>query len=294
MSTLTDAPPSSSSAAPTNRVRIGDHDYRVEFPSARKASTALKLLRRVSATVKDVTKALGEYERDYAVSHRVELDRVQARMRYPARVVYGDDEQPLRKPDGELELASPLDGLTEEDWERSGHTLKLPMAPTTAERIGAVFDLALEDAEDELYRVLALFTLSNDEVARYRKSSSLDDELAARADVLLDEGGLDEVLELAVVAGEVIDSRFRRKIDELGDRVGNALRLLGVDWAPTEAPTPETPQTTPETPQTDDSEEEGSSNSRPTSSTGSPSATDGRPTSPSTPTTPSSSRSETD
>lgn len=273
-------------------VRVGRTDYVVERPSARKASTALRLIRRVSGTVKTVTRELGHFEREYAQDHAIDLDRVQARMRYPARVVYDADGELVRDTAGEVVMRSPLDAMSDDDWARAGEVLRLPMAPNLAEKVGAVLDLALEDAEDEVYRLLALFTLANDDVARAKREQRLDEVLEERADLLLDEGALDEVLELAVVISETIDAQFTRKASELGDRLGNVRRLLGLAPAP-EAPTPPTAATTPQTTgqdaQTDDEQETSTSSSRPTSSSASDSPSDGPPTPSSTPTTPSSS-----
>lgn len=285
------------------RVTVGRTTYVIERPSGRKASTALRLLRRVSGTVKAVTKELGRFEREYRADHAIELDRVQARMRYPEQVIYDADGELMRHPESAGPLAgtpilrSPLDGMTAEDWQRAGHVLKLPVSPSLPEKVGAVIDLALEDAEAELYQVLALFTLTNEEVARAKREQTLDQDLVERADVLVDEGGLEELLELAVVAGETVDRVFARKATELGGRLGNLGRLLGIE-PPQEAKTPqgteEAPQTDQEAPQTDDQEGDlepptSTSSSRPTSSSDSASSSDGRPTSPSPPTTASSS-----
>lgn len=290
-------------------VAVGGRDYIIERPSARKSSSAFRLLRAVSATVKAVTAELGKFDREYAQDHVIELDRAQARMRYPRRPLLNEDAGPVLEPPtigegddrrpnpraGELVMApSPLDSLTEADWERAGHVLRLPEAPSTVERVGAVFDLAMEQAEEELYRLLALFTIPNADVKALRREGRLDEELDRRADELVDDGGLEELLELAVVIGEVIDDQFRSKADELGKgRLGNALRLLGIDL-PTSSTeeTPEAPQTTSETPQTTGSTNgQASSSSRPLSSSDSDARSDGSPTPPSTPTTDSSSTS---
>lgn len=278
-------------------VHVGRTDYVVERPSGRKASTALRLVRRVSKTVKTVTRELGEFERDYHREHALELDRVQARMRYPERVVYDADGELVRHPDGsplagEAVLRSPLDAMSEDDWQRAGNVLRLPMAPSLPEKIGAVIDTALEDAEDEVYALLALFTLTNEEVARGKREQRLEEMLLERADELLDEGDLAELVELAVVVAETVDAQFTAKATELGGRLGNLRRLLGIQ-TPQEAPTseeaPAAPQTDPQAAQTGDEQETSTSTSRPTSSSASGSSSDGDPTTSSRPTTASSS-----
>jgi hypothetical protein len=207
--TLTAAPaPSSAGDRDAGRIRVGRTDYVVERPSARKASTALRLLRRVSATVKTVTRELGRFEREYARDHALELDRVQARMRFPGEPVIDDEGELVRDADGEPVMVSRLDAMSEADWERAGHVLRLPQLPSREERFGAVFELVNEDAEDELWRVLALFTLTNAEVADAKRGQRLDEELERRADELLDDGDLAELLELAIVIAETVDRQF--------------------------------------------------------------------------------------
>lgn len=300
MPTLVEAPADTGRRPNTLRLRCG-RELVVERVNGRKASQALKLLRRVNSTVKAVTTALGEFERDYARSHSVELDRVQARMRYPRRpLLDADTGDPVREPDalengepnpraGDLILVdSPLDHLTPEDWERAGHVVRLPLSPSTPERIGAVFDVAVDGAEDEVWKLLALLTMSNEDLRAQRRrhdGPGIDAVLAELAEDLLDDAELDELLELAVIAGETIDDQFRRKLAELEDRAGNALRLLGLAPAQEE----EQPQTAREEPRTtvtfephEEPREDAAttpSNGRPTSSTDSPEASpDGTPT----------------
>lgn len=293
--TLTAAPaPSSAGDRDPGRVRVGARDYTVERPTGRKASTALRLLRRVDATVKRVTRELGQFERDYARDHALELDRAQARMRFEPEPVIGPDGELVTDRAGAPVLVSRVDGITAEDWEKAGHVLRLPQLPSREEKAGHVLELVDEAAEAELWRLLALFTLTNAEVKDAKRGQRLDEELDRRADELVDEGDLGELVELAVVIAETFRGQFAAKAGELGGRLGNLGRLLGLA-TPQEAETPQeapdTPQTAPQATQTDDEEPTPTSTSRPTSSTASDASTDGPPTPPSTPTTSSSSSS---
>lgn len=250
-------------------VVLGSEEVRIERPSGRKASCALALLRALSKAAPGLQEEMARFRRRYEAENVIELDRAQAQLRYPPLPLLGDDGEPLRDEHGaERMLPSPLDRMSEADWEKAGHKLRLPRTPSGAETIAAVFDHALEVAEEHVYRLLALFTISNEDVARYRREGGINDRLAERADELLDKAYADEVLELAVVCGEVIDEQFRTKTRDLGDRLGNALRLLGIEWKPRE---PAPPAAT---------SSDGSSSSTPTSSTDSPAPTaDGPPTS---------------
>lgn len=285
-------------SASAGRVLVGRTEYVIERPSGRKAATAFRLLKRVSGTVKNVTSALGEFEREYRQQHGIELDRVQARLRYPARPVLipqqeGDGFDVLMdEATGQPVMRSQLDAMTDDDWTKAGDVLRLPANPTGPERAAIILDVAAEEAEAELYALLALFTFSNQEVAELRKrgGDELNEALRERGDELLDAGYLEELLELAVTIGETIDEQFRRKIaGDLGGRAGKALRLLGIDLERLRQENPEeAPQTAPQDAESTDSPTTDepattTSSSRPTSSSDSPTGSDGAPTPPSTP-----------
>ncbi len=278
-------------------IRLGEQEVTVERPSGRKVAMALGLLRAVSGTVRELTVAYGRFVKEYGEAHYTELDRVQARLEFPRRPILDPTTrqptvEPATLPDGslnpragELVLApSLIETMTEADWERTGHKLRIPRQPRREEVFGALFDMALERAEEEVYRLLALFATSNAEVAEWRRSGDPTTALKERADDLLDITLFDELLELAVVAGTVVDDAFRSKVAEMGEAAGNALRLIGL--GPKEPNDPET--------SSEGDSSETSSTSRPTSSTASPEPTpspDGEPetssTSPTTSSTPS-------
>ena len=256
-------------------ITLGDDEVTIDRPSGRKVAMALALLRAVSGTVRDLTVAYGQFVTEYGQAHYEEFDRVQARLEFPRRPILDPvSRQPSREPDelpdgsanpraGELVLAPSLvESMTEADWERTGHKLRIPRRPGREEIVGALFDLALERAEEEVYRLLALFAASNAEVAEWRKTGDPKAILAERAEELLDVAYADELLELAVVAGTVVDDAFRAKASEMGDALGNALRLIGL------GPKEPTPTVASEEPSS-----ETSSTSKPTSSTDSPEPT---------------------
>lgn len=274
---------------------VADELRTLQRPNGSKVSRVFAELRQAGDAVKAVTLAYGEFVRDYEAANVLELDRVQARLEYPPRPILDPETRlPIREPDevdgkpnpiaGELVLGpSVVDTISDDDWERAGHKLRLPRSPDLATVIGHLLPVALDLAEDRVYRILALFLMDNREVARLRKSGELEQVLDEKAGDLLDEAFGDELLELAVVAGELVDHHFMRKARDLGDRAGNMLRLIGMGprtpagataTTPAEAPA-EASSSTPAT-------------STPASSTDSPASTDGRPTSPSTPPTTSS------
>lgn len=249
-------------AAAPGTLTLAGQDVTLERVSARKASRILAELRAITAAVPDITRAIGEFVRSYEATNMLELNRTQARYQLPDRTAH----------------------MTDADWQAADGVLRLPESPATPEVIAAVFPLALDLAEEHVYRLLALFTMSNSDVKRARREGTLAERLEERADDLLDDAGFDELLELAVVVGEVIDAQVRGKVEALGDRLGNAMRLLGM--APTRSsssPASEPAQSTSSSPDdepTDDSEPTAgsstpsSSSSRPKSATDSPATSD--------------------
>lgn len=260
-------------AAPTqSTITLGEREHRIERISARKAARAFAELRAITRAVPEINKAVSTFVRTYEEENVVELDRVQAKMRFGAETI---------------------DTLTEEDWANAGGKLRLPRSPGTTEVILAAFPIALDLAEAHVYRLLALFLMPNEDVARYRKNGELDERLGERADDLLDDAYGDEVMELAVVVGELVDRQFVGKARELGDRLGNALRLVGLGPATPTTPTASRDDATGDPAETSTSSESGPSASKPTSSTSTPAPTDGSPTPSSTSPTSSSPSSDT-
>lgn len=295
---------------------------RIEPVSARKGNVAFALIRRLEAIAPELTKAYGRFVTEYGDANAVELDRVQARMRYPARPLVDAVGSPIREPAevanpayseggeepqtmpnpraGELILIpSPVDTISEEDWQATGGRLKLPQHPSKWEVAAALLPRALELAEDEVYRLLVLFTMSNEDVKAARKTADggIMGELERRTDELVDDAMFDELLELAVAASDVVEAQFRRRIEGLGDGLGKLLRLVGLDrLTPPSILTATMGGSTGE-PSTPTSESDGASSSSspsttPTSSTSSPASTAEPSAPPTTSSTPTSTSSE--
>ena len=263
------APPAPAAA---RTVAIGDRTVVLERLTGLKLSRALAIVRAAGTAVPKIVSTYGTFRQQYEREHSIELDRATARLRF------GDE----------------LAHMTEEDWQASDNKLRLPASPTQAETFAALLPEVLDLAEEHVYRLLALLTIPNRELGRAWRDGSHVELLDRAVGDLLADSYADELLELAVVAGETIEAQFTAKARELGGRMGNALRLFGLDPATLRAPaTPESPQTAPETTQTPSSTSPASTtsdtststtspaSSRPTSSTASESSTDGRPTSPS-------------
>jgi hypothetical protein len=237
-------------------ISLGSRNVTVEPFTGRKALRAFKLLRGITQGAPAIMERWAEFTREYEEANTVSLSRAEAMFEFP----------PGR-----------FDHISDADWQASGNRLKVPRSPGTAEKIAAVFPEALDLAETEVLRLLALVAMPNAEVRENR--GNIEDALDALAEEIID-APYEQLLELAVLGGEAVDEQYRRKAAALGDRMGNALRLVGLDpnrvLNRQPAPTPT------------------SSTERQTSSNGSPTPTGGDPTPPSTPIGASSSASTTD
>jgi hypothetical protein len=228
-------------------IEIGGRKVTVERFTLAKAMRVITLLGVIQKSVPEISKAMVEFKRDYQETNVIELDRVQAKMRYGPTPVLSDDGEALYR-DGELvTLPSPIDRMTETDWERAGHVLKLRQSPSPTEMVLAVFPLAYEKAEQPVQRLLALIAMSNDDVSRYVASGEIWDRVDDFAQTVIAPAFLEDVMELAVVAGETIEGQVMDKARGLGDRMGNLLRLFGLK-TPETTTSPETSETSSEQP----------------------------------------------
>jgi hypothetical protein len=259
--------------SPSRTLELGGELVTVERPSALKATRALAILRELSRATPELLEHLARFRQQYEADNVLELDRVQAKLRYPPRPIVEGSVAVLDEDGAPRMLPSPVDRLTEEDWQAAGGVYRVPASPSTEEVVLALFDRALELAEDTVYRFLTLFTISNRELKAARRAGTDAELIAERTADLLDDSFADELIELAVVVSEVVDGNLRRKTTALGPRMAGAASLLGLKW------------TTPAANTT------ASTDTRPSSSTASPASTDGDPTTSSTPPSTSSSSS---
>lgn len=235
-------------AMPTRTVtHVGDREVKLERVSARKGARILAELRYIGKRAPGIADKVAKFRRDYAAENTEVISRAEAELRWGPRPAI-QNGQALRYPDtvtvdgveqahpraGEIVmLPGELEHITEEAWAAMGHKLERPGNPSVGEAVAHVFDEALELAEDHVYRLLTLFTIPNERIVEWRKANTLAEELERETDELMDEAYADELLELAVIAGEVLEAQFVAKIRSVTEgtvgRLGNALRLVGLD-----------------------------------------------------------------
>lgn len=233
-------------------ITIGGQERRIEPFSGRKVNRALRLLKAIAKAVPELLDIRAEFIRRYEAANYVELDRAQALLRYGAPVAVTTPEGELaRDAEGRLEtVPSPLLAMSEDAWAQTDHKLRLPRSPSTEEQLWAIFPEAFDKAEDLIVRLLALALMPNHDIKEHARKGDLDEHLGAAGEDLLDDALGDELLELAVAAGEVVDDQILAKARRLraDDRLGNALRLLGLSpesLTPSKSPDDTTPAPTP-------------------------------------------------
>ena len=266
-------------------VTIGGDDVRIERFQWAKAVRIITLIGVIQKTVPEIQSEIAAFRRQYAEENVIVLDRAQARMRFGPMPLYDANDEPVVR-DGEVVMMpSRLDQLSEADWEKSGNTLKLRQTPEAGEIIAAIFPTVMEKAELPVKRLLALVTMTNDDVARYAASGEIQERIDDVAKDRLSKAYLEEIMELAVVVGEMIEGQVMAKARELGGRLGNLRRLFGMETTPSGS-SPATSTTSSEPPEQPSS----SSSSDSESSSPGPTPTES-PDSPGTSSTPSESTS---
>lgn len=234
-------------------IKVGGQDITIERFTLTKGMRVITLLQLIQKLVPQISREIAEFKREYSQTNIIELDRVQAKMRYgPTPVVNEAGDVQLDEHGGVLTIASPIDRMSEEDWERSGQTLKLRQAPSNEELMLAIFPLIYEHAQAPLVRLLALVAMPNADVERYAAVSGdkLWEEVDAFAARVIGPAYLEEIMELAVTAAEQVEGQVMTKAKGLGERAGKLAGLLGIktkttatmsETSPTSNESPEQP-----------------------------------------------------
>jgi hypothetical protein len=191
-------------SSPT-KIMLGGSERLVPRLSGHKVFTALAILREVSREMPKITQEWSNFEREYRKQNSVVLDRTQALMQFPDRLAH----------------------MTDADWEASGNKLTVGVSPSQEQTVAAVFPVAIDLAEKQVMRLMALVLASNEDIKLYRNEGTTKERLDQRANELLD-ADISELIELAVVAAEVVDDQVRSKIQELGQRTGKFLEMVGL------------------------------------------------------------------
>jgi hypothetical protein len=208
-------------------VQISGKTVTVERFTLAKAMRVITLLQLIQKQVPEVTKEWAIFRKQYADEYSTEIDRIDAKARF----------------------GSALDDITDEEWERAGQKLKIPGTPSTAEVFFQMAPVIYERAEEVTLRLLGLIAMENDVVNRYVKSGDVWERVDELVDDLIRPAALDEIMELGLVAAEVIDGQVLAKAQTVKERAGNVARLLGFKTT-TDSTDPEMSRESPAQPNT--------------------------------------------
>jgi len=228
----------------SGHVKIGDETVTVPTLNGIKALEALRLTQEIVQLAPDVLRRRATFMKEYGDANYREIDRANARLEFPPLPLVDEHDQPITGDDGKVLLVEgPFDRMTEADWEHVGHVIKIRERPTEIEVGAELAPLLMDKAIDPTMRLMALVVASNDQVLEHKRAGDLEAFLLGQGEDLFHRGELEQLIELAVVAVETANGQVRRKLDELGDRLGNVLSAFGRQpGAPTSGET-ETPST---------------------------------------------------
>jgi hypothetical protein len=152
----------------SSAVKVADRDIVLERVVVAKGLRIITLLNIIQKQVPELQREIAVFRSEYRKANVIELDPVQAKLEYPARPVLGDDGEPLFTAAGELLMRpSPIEQMTEADWQRSGGVVRFYQSPSFPEVLASVFPSVFEKAEEPLMRLLALVCMKNDDVVKH-------------------------------------------------------------------------------------------------------------------------------
>jgi hypothetical protein len=224
----------------THQIEIGGEPRTIAEFSAYKAGLALEYIDRILDQVGDIGEKLATYGATYRRDHAERIPRAEARRRFRPLPMLDpntegtENEQLLTDAEGKPMLGpDPLGHLTEEDWQASGNALeRLGSPPTRFEEVAYVFHLAMSAGARELVQELVTLVLTpNGDLEKWDIDESTDvkQRLGEETRQLVHRvKGSTFWLEAVIVAAELIEEDFGGTIRDLGNRMGNVGRLLGV------------------------------------------------------------------
>jgi len=170
-----------------------------------KATRVITLLKLIHNQMPEITKQWATYRRMYADEYAREIPRLNAVAQF-----------------GEA-----LEHIPESEWERAGQKLMVPAQPSMAETFFELAPVVYEGAEEVALRLLGLLALPNEVVNRYVKQGDIWERVDELVDDTIRTAPLDDILELLTVSAELIDQQILQRLEQMGNRAGNVLRLVG-------------------------------------------------------------------
>jgi transposase len=268
-------------------VRIGDRTVGLSSLSGFKVMRAGTLLARITRQVTGVEQQIQEFVSSYRAANTELITRAKFEYRQgleeAARIAQRRAELAEEHPDwsdeqvdeeierlrGQIERARLT--ISDEAWEKSDNQVELATDPSPFQIGAYLLPQVLDAAEDDVVRLLALVTAPESELREAKRDGgdAYVAYLSEKGEALLFDAEIEQLIELAITAAEVLGEKLRGKAPRLRAAWN---RLTGAEEAPAESQPETETETTPD-----------GTSSNSTSSTDSPPPTDGEPTSPSSP-----------
>lgn len=236
-------------------VKVGELTIELARFRGFKAQRIMREASKIGRAYPEISARAAEFERAYTEDNALRLSRPEAEMRY------GEDAREI----------------SEQAWEASGGVLALKQVPSAWERLGAIWPELMDVAEREVGNLLAVSSLSNEELEEADNADRVEEAIAERRKELMHRGEVEELFDLARAAYEVAREQFAPLVATLAP----LLSRIGLEMT-TDTREPTTSGTSP-TPETETEEEDApaspsppsSSETKGSSSTDSPPPTDG-------------------
>lgn len=217
----------------SREVNIGDRRVSLESLSGFKVVRAGKMLARITREVSGISEGITEFVKSYRASNSEVMTRAKFEYRQgleeAARIAQRRERIAIEHEDwteeqvsedierlrGEIERSRLV--ISAEAWEKSGNQVELAADPSPIQIGAYLLPQVLESAEDEVARLLALITTPDHELREAKKQGpeSYTELLDERGEDLLFDAEIEELLELAITAADVLGEKLRGKADRL-------------------------------------------------------------------------------
>ncbi|HEU4657899.1 MAG TPA: hypothetical protein VFR97_10250 [Capillimicrobium sp.] len=252
----------------SNEVTVGGQTVIIQPFSPRKALLAGAIVSSIGDSWEQLFREAARFAAQLAQDNATVYNRATAMalLEHRPRPLLDSENEPIVVDGKAVMRPGALDHITEEAWERSGHELRIPERPDPAVINAYLMPKALGLFERQVARLLALAIVTNAELGKAAEEGgdeAVNRLLDDKRGLLLDQSTIGELVRLFTLTAERVQDELRADLDELGDRVGNAMRALGIDLSALTALGPE-------------------ATTKPTSSSSSPTSSDGVSDGPST------------
>jgi hypothetical protein len=212
------------------KVTIGGNERTVPVLNGVRALESLRLINEIMQVAPDVMRKRAAFIKKYGEDNAQVLNRGEVRVKFPPRPVFNTQTgDPVLDENGQVRLIDPLARISEHDWASMNNSYVIKPEPSDIEVGLVMVQDVLNKALVPFTQLLGLLMAKNDEVLTHMfNESDLDDWLEKEGRKILHDADIDELIELVIVAIEVSNNRVKKKLEKMGDRVGNVLSVFGL------------------------------------------------------------------